>query len=250
MLRSTSPSRLAQPEVLDDLLLYRLGRLVGTSGTMVIRLCEGGFGITRREWRAIASLGRSTGAVRPSQLSEHIGLDRARTSRAITSMVAKGLVRRESAPADRREALLSLTPQGQALYDRLMPTVRALNRELLSVLGPEEIEGLDSMLARQQAQAGAMAGWAELPKADRRRGGRAPHPLGGYAWAGTRLKALRGTAVADGCAGASRSHGFPCSYSGMQTWPTGCAQRGHHDAGHPVDGASTRPLAFSRKDLR
>lgn len=171
-------SRLAQPELLDDLLLYRLGRLVSTAGTMVIRLCEGGFGITRREWRAIAWLGRSPGPVRPSELSEHIQLDRARTSRAVTSLVAKGLLRRDTASSDRREALLSLTEQGRALYDALMPAVRVLNQELLSVLSAEDIERLDTSLASLTVQARRMAERAELPKADRRHGGRNRNPMG------------------------------------------------------------------------
>ncbi len=37
-----------QPSELDDLFLYQLACLSRTAGTMVVRLCEGGFGITRR----------------------------------------------------------------------------------------------------------------------------------------------------------------------------------------------------------
>ena len=35
-----------QPSELDDLFLYHLARLMSSAGTMVVRLCEGGFGIT------------------------------------------------------------------------------------------------------------------------------------------------------------------------------------------------------------
>src|SRR5262245_61971516 len=86
MQESTAP--VAQS--LDGLLLYRLSRLLGVAGSMVIRLCEGRFGITRREWRLIATLA-SRGALGSSQLAEHAQLDRARTSRAVGSLVAKGL---------------------------------------------------------------------------------------------------------------------------------------------------------------
>ena len=48
--------RLSAPQGLDDLLLYRLSRLLGVAGAPVIRLCEGQFGITRREWRVLALL--------------------------------------------------------------------------------------------------------------------------------------------------------------------------------------------------
>jgi len=165
------PSTLSDPVLLDDLLLYRLSRLVSTAGHMVIRLCEGGWGITRREWRVIALLGQEDGLM-SSTLAERIQLDRARTSRAVTSLVEKQLVRRTAGQADRRQARLSLTLQGRTVYDGLMPRVRAINRELLSVLSPAEVGQLDEALERLQSQAARMAVAMPLPKADRRRGGR------------------------------------------------------------------------------
>ena len=166
-------SRLSQPEQLDDLLLYRLGRLTSTAGTMVIRLCEGRHGITRREWRLLALLGQQDGLL-SSELAERIQLDRARTSRAITSIVGKKLVQRESGQADRRQARVWLTDAGRAVYGELMPQVQQLNRSILSVLAPAEVDQLDAMLARLQArcveEVAAQAG--ALPKANRRQGGR------------------------------------------------------------------------------
>lgn len=172
-------SRLSQPELLDDLLLYRLGRLVATAGTMVIRLCEGRHGITRREWRVIALLAQEDELL-SSELAGRIRLDRARTSRAITSLVAKQLVRRQSGTADRRQARLSLTPSGRALHAALMPEVQGINREILSVLEPAEVRQLDDALARLQERSARLADEvsASLPKADRRRGGRSRPLLG------------------------------------------------------------------------
>ena len=36
------------PQGIDDMLLYRLGRVLGTAGSLITRICEGEFGITRR----------------------------------------------------------------------------------------------------------------------------------------------------------------------------------------------------------
>ena len=73
---SLSPSqRLAS---IDDLLLYRLGRLSSTAGALVVRLCEGGYGITRREWAVVAQL-YENGGLPPSVLAERMHRDRART---------------------------------------------------------------------------------------------------------------------------------------------------------------------------
>jgi DNA-binding MarR family transcriptional regulator len=170
-------ARLARPESLDDLLLYRMSRLLSVAGSMVIRLCEGRFGITRREWRVLALLAREDGLL-SSQLAERAQLDRARTSRAVTSLAAKKLLRREVGPGDRRQARLSLTPQGRALHDAMFPLVQEINRELLAPLAATQVRQLDAMLDALQARADLLVAQAALPKADRRRGGRSRGPLG------------------------------------------------------------------------
>jgi DNA-binding MarR family transcriptional regulator len=169
--------RLGQPQSLDDVLLYRLSRLLASAGGMVIRICEGSFGITRREWTLIALLAREDELL-SSELAQRAQLDRARTSRAITSLVGKKLLRRHARPADRRQAALALTDSGRALYQSLYPLVLDLNRELLAALPAPAVEGLDQALQALQARAVTLAAQAELPKADRRRG-RVPQRMGG-----------------------------------------------------------------------
>jgi DNA-binding MarR family transcriptional regulator len=168
---------LRQPAGLDDLLLYKLSRLLAVGGSMVIRLCEGRFGITRREWRVIARLAQEKDLL-SSELAERIQLERARTSRAITSLVAKKLVRRQAGASDRRQARVALTDKGRALHQQLFPLVCEINRGLLSPLSAQEALRLDATLAALQDQAEAMVQAAQLPKADRRRGGRARLELG------------------------------------------------------------------------
>lgn len=170
-------ARLREPAGLDDLLLYKLSRLLAVGGSMVIRLCEGRFGITRREWRVIARLARD-GELLSSELAERIQLDRARTSRAVTSLVAKKLVRRQAGAADRRQARLTLTDKGRAVHEALFPLVCDINGALLSALPAGDAQRLDAMLRALQAQADRMLEAAQLPKADRRRGARARLAMG------------------------------------------------------------------------
>ncbi|WP_083259347.1 MarR family winged helix-turn-helix transcriptional regulator [Variovorax boronicumulans] len=153
---------------LDDLLLYRLSRLLAVAGSMVIRLCEGRFGITRREWRLIAVLA-SRGELGSSQLAEHAQLDRARTSKAVGSLVAKRLVSRTALAGDRRQVRLGLTATGQALYDELFPLVTRINAELMGTLDADDAARFDDALLRLQAHAETMVAQAVLPKADRGR---------------------------------------------------------------------------------
>ena len=133
MKTDSASSRLRRPVDLDDLLNYKLSRLLAVSGSPVVRLCEGRYGISRREWRLVA-LVAAHGPLSPSLLAEHAHLDRARTSRAITSLVAKKLLARSIEWGDRRRASVALSASGQRLYDQLFPEVALLNREVVSVL--------------------------------------------------------------------------------------------------------------------
>jgi len=163
-----SPSqRLAS---IDDLLLYRLGRLSSTAGAMVVRLCEGGYGITRREWAVVAHL-YENGSLPPSVLAERMHRDRARTSRTLTALGKKQLVMRTVTPGDRRGARVELTPAGQQLYEDLMPRIQDINGQVLSALQGDEVVQFDDVLARLLVRAQSMV--VELspnwPRANRRR---------------------------------------------------------------------------------
>ncbi len=171
------PNRLDSPLALDDLFLYRISQLLGVAGSLVIRLCEGRFGITRREWRVLALLATDEGLL-SSELAQRAQLDRARTSRAISSLVAKKLLSRQPRPGDRRQATLVLSPAGRELYDTLFPLVKDINQAVLAPLATAQRVQLDGWLTALQAQADALRGESALPKADRRRGGRIPRSLG------------------------------------------------------------------------
>ena len=169
-LMTLSPSqRLAS---VDDLLLYRLGQLSSAAGAMVVRLCEGGYGITRREWGMLAQLHGHPDGLLPSELADRMHRDRARTSRAITTLLGKRLIERTALAHDRRSVRVSLSPAGQSLYAQLMPQIQAINSRILSVLSPDEAASLDDALERLRIQALALQATLgpDLPKADRRRG--------------------------------------------------------------------------------
>jgi len=164
---------LRDPQGLDDLLNYRLARLHALSGAPVVRLCEGRYGITRREWRLLALLA-SQGATSPSELAERAHLDRARTSRAIGSLAAKGLVQRVARPGDARRAVVQITARGQSLYDEMFPQIAAINRAVLDALDEPLLGALDEALQRLTTKAAVLS--AQLVadvQADRRRGGTA-----------------------------------------------------------------------------
>lgn len=162
---------LLEPTVLRELLLYRLGRLYATAGTMTVRICEGEFGITRREWRLLALLAED-GPLQPSVLADRAELDRARTSRALSSLVAKGLVVRQAMAGDRRLALVSLSARGRALHGRMFPRIAAVNRAILDGLDAEAVQRLEQLLDDLQTRAETLLSTAAWPKVNRRLGRR------------------------------------------------------------------------------
>jgi DNA-binding MarR family transcriptional regulator len=162
---------LSDPRTVDDLLNYRLSCLLASSGAMITRLCEGRYGITRREWRLIALLA-AHGAMSPSELAQRAHLERARTSRHITELTGRGLLRRRTDPDDRRRAELELSEEGRHLYQELFPQSVRFNDEVLSALSPSELAAFDGALAKLTEAAERIAATKPVAeKADRRHGG-------------------------------------------------------------------------------
>lgn len=166
-----SESRPTQPEPMGELFLYRLTRLQAVAVAPVGRLCQARYGVSRREWRLIVVLARH-GPVLSSELADLAQLDRARTSRIVTALVDMKLIAREVIPSDRRQARVSLTAEGRALYDEFLPVVVELNRQLLLELAPEEIAQLDGLMDRLAERAKENLAALDLPKMRRARPGR------------------------------------------------------------------------------
>lgn len=145
--------RLSAPASLDDMLLARLAMLIGSAGSLVKRLCEAQFGITRREWGVLARVAQGDGPT-SSELALQMHTDRARTSRAISSLVAKKLIARAR---HRQRKALVLTDTGRALYEGILPHTRSIHHELLGALdGPADVQRLAEMIGALQAQADRM----------------------------------------------------------------------------------------------
>ena len=62
--------------------------------------------------------------------------------------LARGLVRRESDPGDRRRKLLWLTPQGHTLAEQLIAPARRVQERLMAPLSPEDQVLLVQLLER------------------------------------------------------------------------------------------------------
>lgn len=147
-----APDPLTMPVRQADFLLYRLYRIHVTAGRQVVQMCDERHGITRREWRVLSFVAENEG-VPSSELAERAMLDRARTSRTLTSLADKQLIERRPKPSDRREVHIHLSERGRAVHDDVFPRIAAINQSLVADLSPEDRAVLSRAIAHIQATA-------------------------------------------------------------------------------------------------
>jgi len=109
-----------------------------------------GSGVTALEYAALPYLSKQVGDPGIDQigLAARLGIDRNHTSLLIDQLEAKGLVERRVDPTDRRARRLYLTKKGERLFERLSPSMLAVNERILAPLEPVEREMLLDLLIR------------------------------------------------------------------------------------------------------
>lgn len=112
------------------------------------------------------------GTLSSHDLAQRAQLEWGRVSKTVGQLLAKGLISRTPKPSDRRSVQISLTEKGSLVYGQVLPKVIAINRELLGVLSASQLEQLDVILSLLQHRADESLSPDELPKSQRRLGGR------------------------------------------------------------------------------
>ena len=86
---------------------------------------------------ALATLERH-GAMSPGDLAEHEKVQPPSMTRVIAALVDWGLVTRAPHPTDRRQVILTVTPQGRSLVQRVRRRKEAWLAQRLAELSPQE----------------------------------------------------------------------------------------------------------------
>jgi DNA-binding MarR family transcriptional regulator len=81
-------------------------------------------------------------------LAEHLELDQTTISRTANRLLEVGLVTRETDPADRRKAWLSITAEGDEMLHRLQHVATQWYETAISEWTPDEQQALGTILAR------------------------------------------------------------------------------------------------------
>jgi DNA-binding MarR family transcriptional regulator len=106
------------------------------------------------------------GRLAPGEIAERLIVTSASVTSLLDTLEKRGFVRRTAHPDDRRKVIVEITPAGQAVVDRLLPGLHAMEREAMAVLTVAEQRTLLELLAKLQVS------FADLAA-------RPPEPLGG-----------------------------------------------------------------------
>lgn len=145
----------ARPFRLEAFLPYLLSVAANRVSGLVARRYEDAFGITIPEWRCLAVIGEGE-PISASGIVERTAMDKVKVSRALASLQAKGLVRRAPHPVDGRLALISFTPRGRTVYERIVPLALETEREVLAGWSVAEERALRAGLLRLLARLAAL----------------------------------------------------------------------------------------------
>ncbi|MEZ8144096.1 MULTISPECIES: MarR family winged helix-turn-helix transcriptional regulator [Enterovibrio] len=123
----------AQAFILDDFLPYKLVKTAMHVSDALAKIYQKEFGISRSEWRVLASLGARDGVL-SKDLAKETSMDKVKVSRILNRLEASGIVMRETLEKDQRAALIRLTQQGNELYQKIVPRVLDWERKVLDGL--------------------------------------------------------------------------------------------------------------------
>jgi DNA-binding MarR family transcriptional regulator len=123
------------PLKLEDFLPYRLNVLASLVSTALSGVYAKRYGIGVPEWRLLVTLGQY-GVMTGKAVGAHSHMHKTKVSRAVALLERRKLLVRRANREDMREAFLSLTPAGRAMYEDLAPFALDFVRRL--------VDGLDA----------------------------------------------------------------------------------------------------------
>lgn len=137
---------------LEHFLPYRLSVLSNRISEGIAQTYRNRFGLSVTEWRAIAIVGRYP-RIAATEVAQRSAMDKVAVSRAVRNLLERGLLEREASDSDRRAKHLTLSEDGQDVYDRIVPEARAYEQRLLAALDPDDRAALDRAIDRLAAAA-------------------------------------------------------------------------------------------------
>lgn len=137
----------AAPLKLEEFLPYRLNVVASLVSQALSRIYVDRYGIGVPEWRILVTLGQFE-AMTAKAIGAHSHMHKTKVSRAVSELERRKLIVRRENRADRREAFLSLSPAGRAIYHELAPGALEFARRLFDVIDPADRPAFERAMAR------------------------------------------------------------------------------------------------------
>lgn len=119
--------------ILEQFLPYRLNQLSESISLKFALLYKRDFGMTRPEWKTLATLGQHQ-QLTSTQIGSLTRMHKTKVSRAVHALAKRGWLNRERDIDDRRVEFLRLTPKGLKNYAKLIELACGFENELISHL--------------------------------------------------------------------------------------------------------------------
>jgi DNA-binding MarR family transcriptional regulator len=149
------PSEARQPAPnqldLDRFVPYKLSVLSNRVSDAIARHYSERFGLSIPEWRVMAVLGQKPG-LSARDVAARTAMDKVQVSRAVASLMRAKRIARVGDAKDGRITRLSLTRQGTAIYDEIVPLALHLEQLFLAALTPAERTMLAALMDKLAAQ--------------------------------------------------------------------------------------------------
>ncbi len=134
------------PLKLEQFLPYQLNVVANLVSQALSRVYARRYGIGVPEWRVLVTLGQFE-AMTAKAIGAHTHMHKTKVSRAVALMEKRRLVTRRANREDKREAFLSLTASGQAMYKEVAPHALDFAKRLTEILPPGDREAFDRAIA-------------------------------------------------------------------------------------------------------
>lgn len=140
------------PFILEEFMPFKLAVLSDAVSKLIARDYSDRFGITIAEWRVMALVSQYD-EVRAQTVVDKTPMDKVAVSRAVASLVEKGLLEKRASEVDRRSALLHLSDKGNEIANEIQAVAKAHNDDVLRVLSKAEQVTLHGLLDKLVLQA-------------------------------------------------------------------------------------------------
>jgi MarR family transcriptional regulator, negative regulator of the multidrug operon emrRAB len=138
--------------------LVRLVRHVYNEGQDLLNGLLRQFGLCHSEYGILMMLyGNAGRGINPSELSVASGEKGANLTRICNGLYDRGLIERVPSAEDRRRVVLTLAPEGEALIERLLPTMSGELAQHVAGFDADEMAQFEALLKRMLANVEALA---------------------------------------------------------------------------------------------